>query len=160
MMLGGAVAYLRNLPRQVFNWCFERLVVTMQVDSKDKSFEWFQVWLSQQRVSGKMRDLAFANPAWSRGWFRCDRGRGCSESVAVPGGWHVLRAFRGSVVLVHRVPRTHAGQQQSADRFPRNAAYPHAVHEPRNPAIAGRGSLPRCVQTRGTSSGHSHAALG
>ncbi len=58
MVLGGAVAYLRNLPRQIYNWCFERLIVTMQVDSKDNAFEWFQVWLSQQRVSGKMRDLA------------------------------------------------------------------------------------------------------
>jgi mitochondrial chaperone BCS1 len=58
MVLGGAVAYLRNLPRQLYNWCFERLVVTMQVDSKDNAFEWFQVWLSRQRVSGKMRDLA------------------------------------------------------------------------------------------------------
>jgi mitochondrial chaperone BCS1 len=58
MVLGGAVAYLRNLPRQVYNWCFERLIVTMQVDSKDNAFEWFQVWLSKQRVSGKMRDLA------------------------------------------------------------------------------------------------------
>jgi mitochondrial chaperone BCS1 len=58
MVLGGAAAYLRNLPRQLYNWCFERLVVTMQVDSKDNAFEWFQVWLSGQRVSGKMRDLA------------------------------------------------------------------------------------------------------
>jgi chaperone BCS1 len=58
MVLGGAVAYLRNLPRQIYNWCFERLVISVQVDSKDSAFEWFQVWLSKQRVSGKMRDLA------------------------------------------------------------------------------------------------------
>lgn len=58
MVIGGLAAYLRNLPRAIYNWCYERLVVTMEVDSKDASYEWFQLWLSKQKVSGKMRDLA------------------------------------------------------------------------------------------------------
>ena len=58
MVIGGAVAYLRNLPRAVYNWCYERLIVTMEVSSEDASYDWFQLWLSKQKVSGKMRDLA------------------------------------------------------------------------------------------------------
>jgi mitochondrial chaperone BCS1 len=96
MVLGGAVAYLRNLPRQMFNWCFERLVVTMQVDSKDKSFEWFQVWLSQQRVSGKMRDLALQTRHGLEGGFDVTEDEGAPKALLSPvdGTFYVRFAGR------------------------------------------------------------------
>jgi chaperone BCS1 len=91
MVLGGAAAYLRNLPRQLYNWCFERLVITVQVDSKDNAFTWFQVWLSKQHVAGKMRDLALTTRNNLQGGFTISDEENAPKALLAPtdGTFHV-----------------------------------------------------------------------
>ncbi len=56
-IIGGTVAILRQLPQQVINWAYDRVVISVEVNSSDDAYEWFAVWLGKQPVQTKMRDL-------------------------------------------------------------------------------------------------------
>jgi mitochondrial chaperone BCS1 len=56
-IIGGTVAMLRQLPKQLIDWAYERVVISIEVNSSDQAYEWFAVWLGKQPVQLKMRDL-------------------------------------------------------------------------------------------------------
>ena len=56
-IVGGVLAYFRRLPKQVLGFVWRRVIVEVQVDSGDHAFEWFRVWLTNQRMFSKMGDL-------------------------------------------------------------------------------------------------------
>jgi mitochondrial chaperone BCS1 len=57
MVVGGLLAFARDLPGQVYNWLYERLVLTIEVPKDDSAYDWLNHWLLQQPAAGKMRDL-------------------------------------------------------------------------------------------------------
>jgi mitochondrial chaperone BCS1 len=83
-LLGGAVAYLRNVPRQIWNYIWERIIVTVQVDSRDDAFEWFQAWLVAQPVQTRMRDLALATKRNFDGGFAVADAENAPKGVLAP----------------------------------------------------------------------------
>ena len=56
-IIGGTVAILRQLPKQLIDWAYDRVVISVEVNSSDNAYEWFAVWLGKQPVQTKMRDL-------------------------------------------------------------------------------------------------------
>ncbi len=56
-IIGGTVAILRQFPKQVIDWVYDRMVISVEVASSDNAYEWFAVWLGKQPVQTKMRDL-------------------------------------------------------------------------------------------------------
>ena len=56
-IIGGTVAMLRQLPKQLIDWAYDRVVISVEVNSSDQAYEWFAVWLGKQPVQLKMRDL-------------------------------------------------------------------------------------------------------
>jgi mitochondrial chaperone BCS1 len=83
-IIGGAVAYLRHLPQQIWNHIWERIIVTVQVDSRDDAFEWFQAWLVAQPVQTRMRDLALATKRNFDGGFAVSDAENAPKGVLAP----------------------------------------------------------------------------
>jgi mitochondrial chaperone BCS1 len=83
-IMGGAIAYLRHLPKQILDYIWERIVVTVQIDSRDDAFEWFRAWLSTQPVRSKMRDLALVTQRNSKAGFTIDERDNTPRGVLAP----------------------------------------------------------------------------
>ncbi len=83
-IIGGAVAYLRHLPQQIWNYIWERVILTVQVDSRDDAFEWFQAWLVAQPVQSRMRDLALATKRNFDGGFAVSDADNSPKGVLAP----------------------------------------------------------------------------
>jgi mitochondrial chaperone BCS1 len=83
-IMGGAIAYMRHLPKQILDYIWERVVVTVQIDSRDDAFEWFRVWLSTQPVRSRMRDLALVTQRNSKAGFTIDERDNTPRGVLAP----------------------------------------------------------------------------
>ena len=83
-IMGGAIAYLRFLPKQIWDYIWERIVVTVQVDSRDDAFEWFRAWLTTQPVRSKMRDLALVTQRNGEAGFAVDDRDNAPRGVLAP----------------------------------------------------------------------------
>lgn len=83
-IMGGLIAYLRHLPKQIFEYIWERIVVTVQVDSRDDAFEWFRAWLATQPVRSKMRDLALVTQRNNKSGFAIDERDNSPRGVLAP----------------------------------------------------------------------------
>jgi mitochondrial chaperone BCS1 len=83
-IMGGAIAYLRFLPKQIWDFIWERIVVTVQVDSRDDAFEWFRAWLTTQPVRTRMRDLALVTQRNGEAGFAVDTRDNAPRGVFAP----------------------------------------------------------------------------
>jgi mitochondrial chaperone BCS1 len=83
-IMGGLIAYLRHLPKQILDYIWERIVVTVQIDSRDDAFEWFRVWLASQPVRSKMRDLALVTQRNNKSGFAIDERDNTPRGVLAP----------------------------------------------------------------------------
>ncbi len=83
-IMGGAIAYLRHLPKQIWEYIWERIVVTVQVDSRDDAFEWFRAWLATQPVRTRMRDLALVTQRSGVAGFAIDARDNAPRGVLAP----------------------------------------------------------------------------
>jgi mitochondrial chaperone BCS1 len=53
MALGGIAAYLRNFPRDAWDWIQSRCIIQVDVTDRDPAFLWFTEWLAAQPYTGK-----------------------------------------------------------------------------------------------------------
>ncbi len=83
-IVGGTIAYLRHLPKQIWDYIWERIVVTVQVDSRDDAFEWFRAWLHTQPVRTRMRDLALVTERSGEAGFAVDTRENAPRGVFAP----------------------------------------------------------------------------
>jgi len=54
-LAGLGFAYLRSVPRYVYNWAKRRLITEIDVPDRDASFKWLNVWLSQHPYQRRCR---------------------------------------------------------------------------------------------------------
>jgi chaperone BCS1 len=62
VVMGGLLAYARNLPKQIWNFCLNHFTTTMTVEEKsvtssDDSFRWVKRWLENQPQAKKFRGV-------------------------------------------------------------------------------------------------------
>jgi chaperone BCS1 len=60
MLLGAALAYARTLPSQLWNWLWGRIFITLEINSEDRAFEWFQTWLSDHPQTHRARSFGLS----------------------------------------------------------------------------------------------------
>jgi chaperone BCS1 len=51
--LGCIAAYLRNFPRQIYEWCKRRVFIDFEIPMTDEAFYWFNDWLAAQPYTHK-----------------------------------------------------------------------------------------------------------
>jgi chaperone BCS1 len=117
MVVGAAVALLRKVPGQFWQFLQRRLSITVEVPDRDPAFRWLQIWLAAQPFAGKARDLSLATtwiPAGAESEtavvFDSDDSAATSPSSQVKfllspaPGTHLL-LYRGRVVILRRSRR-------------------------------------------------------
>lgn len=60
MVMGGAMALLRNLPMKVWGAVLRRIMISVEVPDRDPAFRWLQTWVSQQGYTRRARNLSLA----------------------------------------------------------------------------------------------------
>ena len=51
MLLGSAVALLRKVPGQIWNFLERRVLISVEIPDRDPAFRWVQSWLAEQTLS-------------------------------------------------------------------------------------------------------------
>ncbi|MFO0959471.1 MAG: AAA family ATPase [Isosphaeraceae bacterium] len=65
MVLGGAMALLRNLPMKVWGFILRRIMITVEVPDRDPAFRWLQSWVAQQSYTRRARNLSLTT-TWEK----------------------------------------------------------------------------------------------
>ena len=60
MIVGAAVALLRKVPGQFWQFVQRRFSITVEIPDRDPAFRWLQIWLANQPYAGRARDLSLA----------------------------------------------------------------------------------------------------
>jgi chaperone BCS1 len=58
MVMGGVMAYFRQLPNRIYYWLRRRCTVDLTINGMDPIFTWFLIWLNEQPYSKKTRTLS------------------------------------------------------------------------------------------------------
>lgn len=67
MVMGGLVAYCRNLPHKIWNWIETRVFIEFEIPMKDEAFAWFNDWLAKQTYSRKRARWLTVKTLWHDG---------------------------------------------------------------------------------------------
>ncbi|QEH35308.1 putative ATPase YjoB [Aquisphaera giovannonii] len=117
MVVGAAVALLRKVPGQLWEFLQRRLTITVEVPDRDPAFRWLQVWLALQPYASRARDLSLST-TWVPAGAESDSAvvfdpddsaaTGASSRVRFllsPAPGVHLMFYRGRIVVLHRSRR-------------------------------------------------------
>jgi chaperone BCS1 len=115
MLLGSAVALLRKVPGQIWNFVKRRVLISVEIPDRDPAFRWVQNWLAEQRYARRSRGLSlttiWVNPEPTApsadDWWEEDGSTPGSKAqfVLSPAPGVHLMTYRGRLLILNRTRR-------------------------------------------------------
>jgi mitochondrial chaperone BCS1 len=99
MVIGGIMAFLRQLPQRLWSWIEEQITLTITVKDDDVSFRWVKEWFLEQKFLKRVRRLDLDTTL-----------RGAELAlVPAPGSHRFFRGWRPYWVWFYRTQETSIG---------------------------------------------------
>jgi len=96
MAVGSVIAYLRNIPLQIWNFIVHQTTVTLSLTDDQKAYYWVKDWIEQQRIMRRTRHMDVFN-------------QGVEKYVMIPAPGHHWMLYKGrilSVTIVRKEEKT------------------------------------------------------